>query len=113
MEQGNPVDSEARLNELFRAYRAACPDPDINVNFMPDLWARIEAREISTSWFARVARALVTAALAGSAILGLMISSTDQSGAFFNATFLEALRADYAATLEPLHIDRISELDPQ
>jgi hypothetical protein len=105
--------ADARLDALFSAYHAACPNPDTSVNFMPDLWARIEAREISTSWFARVARALVTAALAASAILAMMISSTDQSTAFFNATFLEALRADRASALEPLHIDRISELAPQ
>jgi hypothetical protein len=108
--QNNP---DARLDALFQAYRVACPDSDTSVNFMPDLWARIEARAVLTSWFARVARALVTAALAASAILAMMISSTDESSAFFNATFLEALRADYASALEPLHIDRISELEPQ
>ena len=43
MEQANS--SENRLDELFRAYRKACPDPEASVNFTPTMWARIEARE--------------------------------------------------------------------
>jgi len=117
MEQGNSSgqsnDREARLDELFRAYRVACPNPEPGANFMPNIWARIEAREVSTNWFGRVAKTLVTAALAASLILGMIISSLNQSSAFFNATFVEALRADHASTLEPLHLDRISQLEPE
>src|SRR5580692_6312411 len=111
MEQGNS--NERRLDDLFRAYLAACPIPEASTNFMPALWARIEARESSTNWFGSVAKTLVTAALAASVILGLMISSLNQSNAFLNGTFVEALRADHASTLEPLHLDRISQLEPE
>jgi hypothetical protein len=111
MEQENS--NERRLDNLFRAYLAACPTPEASANFMPALWARIEAREVSTNWFGSVAKTLVTAALAASVILGLMISSINQSSAFFNATFVDALRADHASTLEPLHLDRISQLEPE
>jgi len=110
MEQEDP--NQSRLDELFRAYQDACPDPEASVNFMPVMWARIEAREVSTNWFGRVAKALVTAALAASVILGLM-SSANRSTAFLNATFVEALQADQVAALEPLHIERISGLEPQ
>ena len=103
---------QSRLDELFKAYRHACPDPEPGVNFMPGVWAGIEAREISTNWFGRVAKALVTAALAASVILGLM-SSANRSSAFLNATFVDALQADQVAALEPLHIERISQLEPQ
>jgi hypothetical protein len=113
MEQGNSNEGEVRLDEMFRAYRAACPDPAPSANFMPAMWARIEAREVSTNWFGSVAKALVTAALAASVILGMMISATNQSSSFFDGTFVEALRADHTSTLEPLHLDRISELEPQ
>lgn len=112
MEQGKSDNPEARLDELFRAYGAACPDADAGANFMPNLWARIEAREVSTNWFGRVAKALVAAALAASVILGMM-SSRNQSSAFLNATFVQALRADHASHLEPLRLDRISESDLQ
>jgi len=113
MEQGKSNDREAHLDELFRAYLEACPNPEPGANFMPNIWARIEAREVSTNWFGRVAKTLVTAALAASLILGMLISSLNQSSAFFNATFVEALRADHASTLEPLHLDRISQLEPE
>jgi hypothetical protein len=104
--------SHRRLDELFRVYREVHPDPEASVNFMPNVWAGIEAREVSTNWFGRFAKALVTAAVAASVILGLM-SSANRSNAFLNATFVEALRADQVAALEPLHIERISDLDPQ
>jgi hypothetical protein len=110
--QGSPNDGDAGLDELFRAYRAACPVPDAGANFMPELWAAIEARGVSGDWFGRAARALTTAALAASVILGIMTSSTNPPSAFFDATFVEALRADRASSLEPLHPDRISGLEP-
>jgi hypothetical protein len=106
----------ARLDEMLRAYRTACPDRDASPNFMPELWARIEAREVSTNWFGHVAKALVTAAIAATVILGMMISSNssrNQSSAFFDATFVEALRADHASSLEPLHIERIAYMEQQ
>jgi hypothetical protein len=112
MEPGNSTE-DARLNEMFRTYRAACPDTDASPNFMPNMWAKIEARENSTTWFGSVAKALVTAALAASVILGMMISSTKQSSSFFDATFVDALSADHASSLEPLHLDRISYLEPE
>jgi len=102
------MDPEARLDELFRAYSAAWPDAGASADFMPNMWARIEAREVSIHWFGRVAKALVAAALAASLILGTM-SSRNQSNAFFNATFVQALRADHATNLEPFRLDRISE----
>jgi hypothetical protein len=113
MEYGNPAEGHEPLDELFLAYREACPDPQASVNFMPGLWAKIEAREVTSNWFGRVAKALVTAALAASVILGLMMSSTNRSNAFFNATFVDALQADHMATLEPLHVERISQLESQ
>jgi hypothetical protein len=116
MEQGNP-ERESRLDELFLAYRDACPVPEAGVNFMPALWARIEAREVSTNWFGRFAKGLVTAALAASIILGLMVSSRNpsmnRSSAFFNSTFVDAWSADRVSALEPLDIDRISYMETQ
>lgn len=117
MKQGNASDREARLDELFQAYRDACPIPETSANFMPALWARIEAREVSTNWFGQFAKGLVTAALAASVILGLMVSSKtpsrNPSSAFFNATFVDAWSADHVSALEPLDIDRISYMETE
>ena len=114
MEQGNSSERESRLDELFRAYRDACPMPEASPNFMPEIWARIEAREVSTTWFGSVAKALVTAGLAASLILGMMVSSRKQSAnPFFNASFVDAWQADHVSTLEPLDLDRISYMEAQ
>jgi hypothetical protein len=102
---------ETRLDELFRAYAEACPDPEPSVNFMPHLWAGIEAREASRNVFGRMARALVTAALATSAILALLLSMNSDRG--FSGTFVQALTADHVSQLEPFHLDRISEMEQQ
>jgi hypothetical protein len=108
------TDADSRLDGLFRTYREACPDPDPSPNFMPELWARIEAREVSTNLFGRMAKALVTAALASSVILGMLVSYQNyQANAYFNQTFVDALTADHVASLEPLHLERISELERQ
>jgi len=105
--------ADARLDELFLAYREACPDPEPSVNFTPELWARIEAREVSTNLFGRMAKALVTAALAATVILGLIVSTFSHSESQFNGTYIEALRADRASSLEPLNLDRFSEMEQQ
>jgi hypothetical protein len=99
------------IDDLFRAYRDACRAPEPCSDFMPVMWARIEAREASANWLGRFAKGLVTAAVATSVILGMTLSSLNHSNGFFDATFVDALRADQIATLEPLHIDRISELE--
>jgi anti-sigma-K factor RskA len=103
--------ADTQLDELFLAYREACPDPEPSVNFTPELWARIEAREVSTNLFGRMAKALVTAALAATVILGLMVSTFSHNESQFNGTYIEALRADRASSLEPLNLDRFSELE--
>lgn len=102
-----------QLDRLFHSYRDACPDPEPGVNFTPELWAKIEARENSTNLFGQMAKALVTAALAASVILGLLMSTASQPASNFNGTYLDALMADHASGLEPLNLDRVSELEQQ
>jgi hypothetical protein len=47
MEQRDPSESEARLDDLSRTYGAACPAPEPSVNFISNLWARIALDRIS------------------------------------------------------------------
>ena len=82
---------DQRLDALFRAYREACPEPEASANFMPTLWARIEARQTFLFSFRRMANAFVTAAVALSIALGVYMSiprSTPGSG---TETYVEAL----------------------
>ena len=102
---------ELRLDEMFRLCRESHDDPEASANFMPQMWAKIEMRRVSTNWFDHIAKALVAAAVAASVIAGLLISSATQSTEFYKATFVEALVKDHAASLEPLSLDRLSELE--
>ena len=102
---------ELRLDEMFRLCRESHDDPEASANFMPQMWAKIEARRASTNWFDQIAKALVAGAIAASVIAGLLISSANQSVAFYKATFVDALVRDHAASLEPLSLDRLSELE--
>ena len=107
-------EQDAELTQWLMAYRDACPEPEPSVNFMPDLWAKIEARQVSSNLFGRMAKTLVTAAIAASFILGLMMSTfSGTADSTFNGTYLEALSADHASSLEPLNLDRISEMEQQ
>jgi hypothetical protein len=102
---------EVWLNDMFHAYRDACPDPEPSVNFMPAMWAKIEAREESSTIFSRVAKGLVTAALGASVLMGLLSASSSQPVATSEGSYIQALAADHASTLEPLQVERISELE--
>ena len=97
---------------LFHAYRSACPDPEPSVNFMPDMWAKIEAREASSTVFNRMAKALVTAALGASVVMGLLSASYSQPAVpSSDGLNVQALAADHISDLEPLQVERISELE--
>ena len=101
----------SRLDDLFHAYRNACPDPEPSVNFMPELWSKIEARQASSTIFNRVAKTLVTAALGASVIMALMSASYSQPFAAYDGSYIQALAADHVSDLEPLQVERISDLE--
>lgn len=104
-------ENDAPLDDLFRAYREACPDPEPSVNFMPEMWAKIEAREASSTVFSRFAKALVTAALGASVVMGLLSASYNQPAPVYEGTYIQALAADHVSDLEPLQVERISDLE--
>ena len=39
------MDQNTELDHLFERYRTALPDPEASVNFMPELWRKIEGRQ--------------------------------------------------------------------
>jgi len=82
---------DQQLDALFRAYHDACEAPDVSVNFMPDLWARIESRQRFTFSFSRMANALATAAMALSLALGIYMAIPRSSAVEYNQTYVEAL----------------------
>jgi len=82
---------EQELDALFRAYKNACPDPEPSVNFMPDLWKRIESRQRFTFSFGRMANALVTSAVALSIALGVYMSMHTSNPNYNSESYIEAL----------------------
>jgi hypothetical protein len=111
----NENEANAQLDALFCAFREATADPEPSVNFMPEMWAKIEARQASTTVFHRFAKALVTAALGASVVLGLLSYSSSRPAipTTYEASYVQALAADHVSELEPLQVERISELEQQ
>jgi hypothetical protein len=61
-----------------------------------------------------MAKALVTVALAATVLLGVVASvKQSNSTANYSGTYMEALTADHISSLEPLSLERISELEQQ
>src|SRR3569623_1395466 len=111
---GSDAELNAHLDSLFLAYRQACPDPEPSVNFTPEMWAKIEARQASRTIFNRMAKALVTAALGASVVMGMLSASyTPPPPSTNDGSLLQALANDHVRDLEPLQIERISELEQQ
>jgi|SwirhisoilCB3_FD_contig_61_976657_length_843_multi_2_in_0_out_0_2 hypothetical protein len=102
--------NDEKLDALFRAYRAACPDRDPSANFMPELWKRIESRQTFTFSFRRMASAFVTAAVALTIAMGIyMAVPHTNSNPNMPQSYVEALAEarpldtpDYVA---PAHLD--------
>jgi|ERR1051326_4637060 hypothetical protein len=82
---------DQRLDDLLRAYRAACPDRDASANFMPELWQRIEARQTFTFSFRRMANGFVTAALALTVVLAIFMALPQKSSSTYPVSYLQAL----------------------
>jgi len=82
--------NDEKLDALFGAYRAACPDRDPGANFMPELWKRIESRQKFTFSFRRMASGFVTAALALTIAMGIYMA-IPHANANMPQSYLEAL----------------------
>ena len=63
---------DSRLDALFARYGAACPDPEPSVDFMPRLWARIEAPRSFSFAFQRLGRFLLTGSAVACLLLGAL-----------------------------------------
>lgn len=86
---------EVAMTGLFERYKEACGSPAGGANFMPELWAKIDAKRSRTRLFERTARSLVAAAVALSLVLGaFLIIPTSQPSAFNSESFVEHIASD-------------------
>jgi hypothetical protein len=83
---------EQELDHLFRMYAKACGAPEPSVNFMPNLWQRIESRQTFTFAFRRMANTLATVAVALSVALGVYMSIPHNNNLNYTSqSYIEAL----------------------
>lgn len=77
-------DPEARLSELFAAYRAACPDPEPGAMFTPGLWEKIEARRSFVYRLKRLSRGIIATAAAVCLLMGLFLIRPEPSVSYMD-----------------------------
>src|SRR5262245_1556807 len=88
-------DLNPKLDSLFQEYRNACPEVEGSVNFMPNLWAKIEARQTLPLTMGRFAKLFVSAAAALCLLMSLLLTSPMTSGSAFSLmSYVEALDND-------------------
>lgn len=61
------------LDNLFEHYKMAVPDPEASVNFMPELWRKIEARQFFLFRLKKLTQFFVVAAAAICLLLGIAL----------------------------------------
>lgn len=92
--ESNQDEVELRLSALWTEYRDAVADPEPGINFMPEIWARIEERRRFAFGIRHFARGIITAAAAASLIMAVYLSVPQQRpSAFYTSTYLELLAA--------------------
>jgi quinol monooxygenase YgiN len=106
----NFEDRNPQLDRLFVNYKEACGTPEGSPNFMPTLWARIEARQSKSLLFERIARTFVATTLAACGMLGVMLLLPNQQpSAFFSSSYVEAIATanahEAAPYMEPVRFD--------
>src|SRR5271155_4223201 len=67
------MDQDKELNHLFERYRASLPDPEASVNFMPELWRKIEARQTFVARVKKLTQVFVAAAAAICLLFGMLL----------------------------------------
>jgi len=102
------------LERLFRAYRAACPDPDAGPNFMPGVWQKIEARRTFSRTLRRWTGAFVTAAAAVCVAMAVFTGTSVRADerAILGTTYIEALEGSGFETLAYEELLAVSTYSP-
>jgi hypothetical protein len=67
------MELNTELDQLFAKYRTAVPDPEASVNFMPELWRKIEARQSFLTRVKKLTQVFVAAAAAICLLLGIAL----------------------------------------
>ena len=79
------------LESLFAKYKAAVPDPDASVNFMPELWQKIEARQSLLVRLKKLTQVFVAAAAALCLLFGMVLSVPGGSSGELAGSYVDIL----------------------
>ena len=83
------------MDSLLAAYRDACQAPEATPEFMPKLWARIDARQSSFGLLKHWTEGFVAVAAAACLMVFLLqVGQDDGNAAVYQSTYLEALTQD-------------------
>lgn len=80
MDQRNIDQQTGELDHLFAQFRRAVPDPEASVNFMPELWRKIEARQFFLVRVKKLTQVFVVAAAAICLLLGIALQVPVSTG---------------------------------
>jgi hypothetical protein len=107
------MDQNTQLDQLFERYRTAVPDPDASVNFMPELWRKIEARQFFLARLKKLTQVFVVAAAAICLFLGIALQvPTSTTPQVVRGNYVDVLAdANPTENLSPLGI-RIDYIEP-
>lgn len=109
----NQRNLDRELDGLLASYRDACPAPDATPEFMPKLWARIDARQSSFGFLKRWTEGFVAAAAAACLMAVLLqVAPDDSKSAVYQSTYLEALTQD-TPTENSIFVDVASVVYPE
>ena len=100
------------LQQLFKSYGEFHGEVDASANFMPGLWAKIEARR--SPWFAmqRMARFVVAGAMAAALLMGAVLiplMENDRPAGFYADVVAHddhSADQEYAAASVPVEVSR-------
>ncbi len=81
--------ADPKFDRLMTDYKAACPEPDATLGFMPSLWSRIEAQKR----FLKNARGWASAYVMAAAVICLLlvVLIAFQAGRTTHTTYVDVL----------------------
>jgi hypothetical protein len=85
------MDQNRELDHLFATYRTSVPDPEASVNFMPELWRKIEARQFFLARVKKLTQVFVAAAAAICLLLGLALKVPVVERPVVSANYVDVL----------------------
>jgi hypothetical protein len=91
------TNDDSQLDQLFRSYRAACPDLEPSANFMPALWQKIEVRHSFWFVFERLARTAMTGCAALCLLLLVLNVVTASQNHLNPPSYVDALMEEHSA----------------